>query len=323
LHFEFIYAILWWLITSQKRFEISSILANPNGVGRLRMIQKERIADNVYSFQSDVYAQVNAGAVIGPNWAVLIDTLALPEETRAIRDFLEQEISVPVRYVINTHSHADHAWGNSFFPGATIISYRLCREYLDTIGRESFDEAKKSNLMYQNVEIVLPQVTFEVGQLGLRVGKKILSVIHLPGHSNDNVGVLIEDDRILFAGDAAMSVPYIVDGDYYQMIETLKTIGTYSLENIVQGHGDIVLRGEIEHYIDDNLTYLAEIRKVVRKSARRKYPREILDESMVSDCGKSRVLIGGLAPDLHHRNLIALYQQLYEEIPAAPEEEYY
>jgi cyclase len=80
------------------------------------MIQRERVADNVYTFQSDVYAQVNSGAVVGPNWAVVIDTLALPEETLAIRDFIEQEVNVPVRYVINTHYHADHAWGNYFFP---------------------------------------------------------------------------------------------------------------------------------------------------------------------------------------------------------------
>ena len=58
------------------------------------MIQRERIADNVYSFQSEVYAQVTAGAIVGPSWAVLIDTLAIPEETLAIRDLLEQELNI-------------------------------------------------------------------------------------------------------------------------------------------------------------------------------------------------------------------------------------
>ena len=265
------------------------------------MIQRERIADNVYSFQSDIYAQVTAGAVIGPNWAVIIDTLAMPEETLAIRDFIEQELNVPVRYVIDTHSHADHSWGNIFFPGATIIAHSLCRELLDTKGRASLEEVRKQNLAFRNVKVVLPQITFEEGQLNLRVGKKTLSLFPLPGHSKDNVAVLVEEDRVLFAGDAAMPLPYIVDGDIDDLAASLKKIGKLGLENIIQGHGDIVLRGEIENFIKDNLAYLSNIRKVVRKASRRKYPQDILDESTVESCGKSRVLIGGLAAELHRR----------------------
>ena len=93
------------------------------------------------------------------------------------------------------------------------------------------------------------------------------------------------------------------------------------LENIVQGHGDIVLRGEIDNFIKENLTYLSNIRKVVRKASRRKYPQEILDEATVESCGKSRVLIGGLAGELHRRNLRALYRQMIGELPYAPPED--
>jgi len=284
------------------------------------MIQRERIADNVYSFQSEVYAQVTAGAVIGPNWAVLIDTLALPEETLAVRDFIEQEQNVPVRYVVNTHSHADHAWGNCFFPGSTVIAHHLCRQILERQGRASLDEVRRNNLAFRNVKIVLPQITFSDGELNLRVGKKTLTVIPLPGHSLDNVAALVEEDRVLFAGDAAMSLPYIVDGDIDELVLSLKKMGRMGLENIIQGHGDIVLRGEIENFIRENIAYLSNIRKVVRKASRRKYPRDILDETSIESCGKSRVLIGGLASELHHRNLRALYRQMFGEIPVAPDE---
>jgi len=287
------------------------------------MVQRERIADSVFSFQSEVYAQVNAGAVIGPNWAVLIDTLALPEETLVIRDFIEQEINVPVRYVINTHSHADHAWGNCYFPGATIIAHPLCRQYLDTTGKEHLKNAQKDNISFRNVKIVLPHMTFDCGELNLRVGKKNLRMIRLPGHSSDNIGVIVEEDRILFAGDAAMPLPYIVDGDIDDLTQSLKYMSNMGLENIVQGHGDIILRGEIDGFIKDNLTYLSNIRRVVRKSSRRKYPQDVLDTTSVEECGKSRVLIGGLAAELHRRNLRALYRQLYGEIPVEPDYEYY
>jgi cyclase len=279
------------------------------------MTQRERIADNVYSFQSEVYAQVTAGAVIGANWAVVIDTLALPEETLAIRDFIEQELNVPVRYIINTHSHADHSWGNIFFPGATIIAHSLCRKLLETTGKHSLEETRRQNLMFRNVKIVLPQITFEEGQLSLRVGKKNLSIFQLPGHSPDNIGVLVEEDRVLFAGDAAMPLPYIVDGDIDDLAASLKKISKLGLENVVQGHGDIILRGEIDNSIKENLAYLSNIRKLVRKASRRKYPLDILEESTVESCGKSRVLIGGLAAELHRRNLRALYRQMFGELP--------
>ena len=278
-------------------------------------MQRERVADNVYYFQSENYAQVTAGAVIGPNWAAVIDTLALPEETIQIRDFIEQELKLPVRYVINTHYHADHSWGNCFFTGATVIAHTLCRQQLASIGHDSLLEAKKQNPALRRVRIVLPHLTFDENYLILRIGKKTLTMFPLPGPCVDNIGVLVEEDRVLFAGDAFMSLPYIVDGNIDETTASLKKIGKMGLENIVPGHGDIVLRGEIEGSIKENLAYLSAIRKVVRKASRRKYPADILNEYSVETCGKSRVLIGGLAEELHKRNLRALYRQLYGEIP--------
>lgn len=285
------------------------------------MMQRERVAENVYSFQSDVYAQVNAGAVVGPSWAIVIDTLALPEETLEIRKFIEQDLQVPIRYVINTHYHADHSWGNFLFPNATIIASSLCRQLLDTRGRASMEDAKKHGTTFRQSRIVLPHITFAEGTLNVRVGKKSLSLIPLPGHSPDNIGVFVEEDRVLFAGDVFMPIPYIVDGNADEMIASLKKIGKMGLENVVQGHGDIVLRGEVEGFVKDNLAYLSAIRRAVRKASRRKYPWDMLEEIGVEECGKSRVIIGGLAEELHTRNLYAMYEQLYGKPPASSEVE--
>lgn len=286
------------------------------------MVPRERIADNVYSFQSDLYAQVTAGAVVGPNWAVVIDTLAIPEETLEIRNFIEQELNIPIKYVINTHYHADHSWGNCFFPGATIISHALCREKLSSSGMASLREARQQSNLFRSVKIILPHITFTESTLSLRVGKKTLTLMALPGPSPDNIGILIEEDRVLFAGDAFMPLPYIVDGDIEDMIISLKKIGKMGLENIIQGHGDIVLRGEIDNAVKENLAYLSAIRKAVRKASRRKFPLEMLETVGIESCGKSRVLIGGLAVELHRRNLLALYRSLYGEPRLRTEEDY-
>ena len=48
---------------------------------------------------------------------------------------------------------------------------------------------------------------------------------------------------------------------------------------------------------------------------------DILDEVTIESCGKSRVLIGGLAEELHRRNMIGLYRQMFGEMPLASDEE--
>jgi cyclase len=276
-------------------------------------MQRERVSENVYWFQSEVYAQVTAGVIVGPQWAVLIDTLALPEETLEMRDFIENDLKVPVRYIILTHHHADHCWGNSFFPGATVIGHSLCRDLMVQKGTAALEAARKQNPAYRQVKLVPPHLTFSDGTISLKVGKKNLVMMPLEGHSKDGIGILVEEDRVLFAGDSFMPLPYIVDGDIEEIANTIKKIGKMGLENIIQGHGDIILRGEIEDAVKENLSYLSAIRKAAKNALKKREPQEYLAEVDIESCGKSRVYLSGLAADLHKRNLIVLYQQYLAE----------
>jgi len=276
-------------------------------------MHRERVSENVFWFQSEVYAQVTAGVIVGPQWAVVIDTLALPEETLGMREFIEHELGVQVRYVINTHYHADHTWGNCFFPGATVIAHAKCRELLIEYGIPSLEAARKQNPNLKQVKIVPPHLTFESGELTMRVGKKNLIFSQAFGHSGDGISVLVEEDRVLFAGDAFMSLPYIVDGDVDEMLASIKRIGRLGLENIIQGHGDIILRGEIDAAVKENLNYLNNSKKAVKAAGKRKDVDEYLDAITIESCGKSRVHLGGLAETLHRRNLRALYRQMHGE----------
>lgn len=271
-------------------------------------MQRERISENVYWFQSEIYAQVTAGAITGPSWAVVIDTLALPEETLMMRSFIEEELGVPVRYVINTHYHADHSWGNCLFPGATVVGHALSREIMLEKGQLSLESARRTNPTFKQVKIVPPHLTFSEGTLVLRVGKKNLILSETPGHSRDGISVLVEEDRVLFAGDAFLPLPYIVDGNPDDLANTIKRIGKMGLENIIQGHGDIVLRGEIDDAVKENLAYLTSIRKQVRAAMKKRNPMDAMAMIDIESCGKSRVYLGGLAEELHRRNLRYLYR---------------
>jgi cyclase len=274
---------------------------------------RERVADDVYVFTSEMYARVNAGAIVGPDWAIVIDTLAYPEETKEIREFIEERLEKPVRYLINTHYHADHTLGNCWFPHATIVSYELCRQFLDHRGREALEQAKQNNRELVDVHIVLPDVTFSTGELEIRIGKRTIRLVHLPGHSADGIGVLVVEDRVLFSGDIMMPLPYILDGEIDVMAETMKEIPKMKLENLVQGHGEVILRGEIPSAVKENLNYLADISKHATRAQRRREPEEYLSTVDVESCGKNRILLNGLAEELHRRNLLWLYQKIRDE----------
>ncbi len=272
---------------------------------------RERVADNVYVFSSEHYALVNAGAVIGPEWSVVIDTLAFSDETQEIRDFVEGRLASPIRYVVNTHHHADHSLGNSWFPNAKVIGHALCRVLLDTRGRQRLEAAQEQNRDLEGMRIALPEVVFEGGSLNLRVGKRTLQLVPFPGHSPDGIGALVVEDRVLFSGDVMMPLPTIVDGDYDVMVSSLKRIPRLKLENLVQGHGEVILRGEIQNAVRSNLHYLACIRREVKKAAKRRDPEGYLANVSLEDCGKTRILLNGLAGELHDRNLLSLYKQWF------------
>jgi cyclase len=274
---------------------------------------RERVADNVYVFTSELYAQVNAGAVVGPDFSVVIDTLAYPEETLEIRDFVENRLGSRVRYVINTHYHADHSLGNIWFKGAVVLGHRLARALMDSRGRESLDRARLQSRELREVELLLPDVVFDGGELNVRVGKRTLQLLSLPGHSPDGLGVLVLEDRVLFSGDAMMPLPHLVNGDLEAMTASLKRIPRLKLENVVQGHGEVVLRGEILNAVRSNLNYVACVRREVTRASRRRDPLAYLASVTIEACGKSRIMLGGLADDLHRRNLAGVYRSQYGE----------
>jgi glyoxylase-like metal-dependent hydrolase (beta-lactamase superfamily II) len=282
-------------------------------------MQHERVSENVYWFQSEIYAQVTASAVIGPQWAVLIDTL-IPQETEELRDYIVNELLVPVKYIINTHHHADHSWGNCFFPRAIVIGHTLCHELMVTRSSSALAEAGETSQFYRNLDIIPPHITLSEGTLGLRVGKKQLQIFPTPGHTPDSISVLLEDERILFAGDAFMPIPYVVGGDADVLTETIRRIGSLGLENIIQGHGDIILRGEIEESVKSNLAYLHTIQRVAKTAARRKNQIRYLDQHDIEVCGKSRVALAGTAQELHRKNLIWLTQIYQSQIKAEKEQ---
>jgi glyoxylase-like metal-dependent hydrolase (beta-lactamase superfamily II) len=275
---------------------------------------RERVSEDIYVFTSEVYAQVTAGVVVYPEGAVLIDTLPFPFETQEIKDFVEKRLNTKVQYVLYTHYHADHTNGAYLFPEAHVVGHHLCRSQLDTKGRAGLARAKEQAPELAEAEIVLPTLLLEDGKLLLHLGKKTLELFAAPGHSSDSLAVFLREDKILFAGDMMMPLPHFVDGDPDQLAQSLLGIQRLShdpgVENVVQGHGELVLRGEIDDAVRSNLKYLDIVRKKVEALVKRGKPRAAVKEIDIESCGKSRIPLNGQVTTLHTANLLALYDRL-------------
>ena len=273
-------------------------------------MRKERVTDNVYVFTSEAYAQVTAGAVVTSEGTVVIDTLPFPRETREMLDFLRSESKRGIRYVINTHHHADHVYGNYLFTEADIVSSDKCREVIRKTGEKNLAEAKAQTPELGEVSLRLPNIVFQ-DKLTLHLGDRVLRLIPLPGHSPDGIGVFIEGEKILFAGDAVMPLPYIFWGDRDILQATLRMIKEMNLENIVQGHGEVLLKGEIDETLDTGLAYLDCIyEKVKAKLATRTSKERLINEIPLEACGYSSIALDGLVKQLHRSNLQRVYQTL-------------
>jgi glyoxylase-like metal-dependent hydrolase (beta-lactamase superfamily II) len=180
---------------------------------------------------------------------------------------------------------------------------------------ESLASAKLQTPQLADVRIVFPNLLFN-DALTLRIGGRTIHLQYSPGHSRDVITVQVVEDRLMIASDTVMPVPYIVGGDIDDLVASLKAIKKESLENLVQGHGDVLLRGEIEETLDAQISYLRCVDRQVRERIARGVPRSALTDITVEDCGLSRIPLGGLAMRLHQANLLTLYDAYRAEIKA-------
>jgi cyclase len=277
-------------------------------------VKRDRVSEGIYVFTSGIYAEVTASVIFTEEGAVVVDTLPFPQETRVMHDFVTQR-HARVLYVINTHSHADHVYGTYMFPDAEVVAHYRARRLMERFAEEALNQAKQQTPQLAEVQLRLPELLFNE-TMTLRLGGKTIELDYSPGHSRDMITAYVQEDRLMIAGDTVMPVPYIVGGDLDDLIDSLTAIKRKNIENLVQGHGDVLLRGEIEETLDANIHYLRSIDRLVREYIARGVGRNGVLSVTIEECGLSRIPLGGLSQRLHQANLLYLYDQYRSEMKA-------
>jgi len=274
----------------------------------------ERVSEKIFLFTSDRYALVNSTAVLTERGTVVIDALPFPDEAHQIARFLEIRSGMDFYSLILSHHHMDHVYGLYTFPEKLdVIASELCRQRLQEIGESSLAQAREGDPAFEEVTLRIPTVTFDTGEFLVDAGDKTFKLFPLPGHSADNIGILIEEDEVLVTGDAAMAIPIIADGDWQQEIDTLKLIKEMKPDTVVQGHGEVILRGEVNTVMDLYISYLECVREQAERVLKKGRDRKEIWDIPLEACGLERVPLGVASHQLHVANILSVYDILKAE----------
>jgi hypothetical protein len=121
----------------------------------------------------------------------------------------------------------------------------------------------------------------------------------------------VREDKVLFASDLMMPVPLIASpfSNVEEYKRSLANLHDYNLESIVQGHGDILLRGEVTSSINASIKYLNDIEQTVVTLMQEGGTKHDLMQYDIEQFGRSRIPLGGVVQQFHASNLMHLWEK--------------
>lgn len=214
--------------------------------------QLAKISEHVYAYVGTTHASpagnafgANAGVVVGRDAVLVVDTLVSAKHaTRFLAD-IRKVTDKPIRYVVNTHWHLDHSWGNCVFinQGAVVIAHENSRQSMlssdYTLARADRYGMTASDL--EGTVLLPPAITFKQ-DMTIDLGGVTVQ-LNYPGaaHTSGSITAYVPQDKVLFVGDILFTRyhPNIGEGDLVSWQKVLEDLQKTPATQIIPGHGPV------------------------------------------------------------------------------------
>ena len=263
----------------------------------------EKVAEGAYArvVSADGEEVGNVGVAVFDRSVLVFDTHFTPEGGASLLAAIRGITQKPVRYVINSHWHADHTHGNQAFASAQFISsvnarrdmlqmdlpslnrtLRITQTQLEKLRqavvkepdpeqRRTMREQIKSREDYlqamSRLKIQPPIVTVEES-LVIREGKQEARILYLgPGHTDGDIVLFLPVQKVVFAGDLFFNraIPNVQDANILAWMTTLKALLKLDADIFVPGHGAIGSKKDVEAF----LRYFEDLKALVLPAVER------------------------------------------------------
>lgn len=190
----------------------------------------------------------NAGFVVTSQGVVVFDALGTPALGKALIAAIRKRTSLPIRYVVVSHYHADHMYGLQAFrdeTSALIIAQHQARNYKDSLDAGKRLRQREQSLapwVNDATRVIQPDLTFE-NDIVFTLGGKTFRVVYAgPAHAPDDSMMLVNPGGVLFAGDIVQNhrIPFMNSDEVNttNWLAGLDKVLEMKPSHIIPGHGE-------------------------------------------------------------------------------------
>lgn len=231
----------------------------------------------------------NVSFIVGSKGIAVIDTGGSLKTGQALREAIRQVSELPILYVINTHVHPDHIFGNAAFiqDKATFVGHEKLPDAMER-RRENYLRINQQWLgdAFAGSEIIKPSLLVK-GESKLDLGDRTLLLTAYPtAHTNTDLTVFDHKSSTLWTGDLLFveRTPSI-DGDIKGWLAVINALKTHEAEFAIPGHSSSLKDANWKKQLNDQERYLWTLLNDIRASIKK---GEVMEKAMGTAAASER-----------------------------------